>query len=65
MCTYFFLKQTVSDLKMSDVSSLLYSDKPRQVSLLSCWYVFVYRTCLGHNCSVEEKLEFLKEVKMF
>ena len=65
MCTYFFLKQTVSDLKMSDVSSLLYSDKPRQVSLLSCWDVFVYRTCLGHNCSVEEKLEFLKEVKMF
>ena len=34
------------------------SDVPRQVSLLSCWHVFVYRTCLGHNCSVEEKLEF-------
>ena len=34
------------------------SDVPRQVSLLSCWDVFVCRTCLGHNCSVEEKLEF-------
>ena len=33
------------------------SDVPRQVSLLSCWDVFVCRTCLGHNCSVE-KLEF-------
>ena len=31
---------------------------PRQVSLLSCWDVFVCRTCLDHNCSVEEKLEF-------
>ena len=30
---------------------------PRQKSLLSCRDVFVYRTCLGHNCSVEEKLE--------
>ena len=29
-------------------------DVPRQVSLLSCCDVFVYRTCLGHNCSVEE-----------
>ena len=33
--------------------------------------VFVYRTCLGHNCSVEEKLEFkrgedvLEEVEKF
>ena len=35
-----------------------YSDVPRQVSLLSCRDVFVCRTCLGHNCSVEEKLEF-------
>ena len=34
------------------------SDVPRQVSLLSCRDVFVCRTCLGHNCSVEEKLEF-------
>ena len=33
------------------------SDVPRQVSLLSCRNVFVGRTCLGHNCSVE-KLEF-------
>ena len=33
------------------------SDVPRQVSL-SCQDVFVCRTCLGHNCSVEEKLEF-------
>ena len=36
----------------------------RQVSQLSCWDIFVCRTCLGHNCSVEEKLEF-KKVKMF
>ena len=34
------------------------SDVPRQVSLLSCRDVFVSRTCLGHNCSVDEKLEF-------
>ena len=41
------------------------SDVPRQVSLLSCCDdVFVCRTCLGHNCS-EEKLEFIKGVKMF
>ena len=26
---------------------------PRQVILLSCGDVFVCRTCLGHNCSVE------------
>ena len=32
------------------------SDVPRQVSLLLCWDVFVCKTCLGHNCSVEEKL---------
>ena len=31
---------------------------PRQVSLLSCWDVFVCRTFRGHNFSVEEKLEF-------
>ena len=31
---------------------------PRQVSLLSCQDVFVCRTCLGHNPSVEENLEF-------
>ena len=30
------------------------SDVPRQVSLLSCWDVFVCRTCLGRNCTVEE-----------
>ena len=47
------------------------SDVPRQVSLLSCRDVFVCRTCLGHNCSVEEKLEFkssedvLEEVQKF
>ena len=34
------------------------SDTLRQVSLLSCRDVFVCRTCLGNNCSVEEKLEF-------
>ena len=43
----------------------------RQVRLLSCQDVFVCRTCLGHNCSVEEKLEFkrsedvLEEVDKF
>ena len=47
------------------------SDVPRQVSLLSCRDIFVCRTCLGHNCSVEEKLEFkrgeyvLEEVEKF
>ena len=35
-----------------------WSDVLRQVSLLSCRDVFVCRTCLGHNCLVEEKLEF-------
>ena len=41
------------------------------MSLLSCRYVFVCRTCLGHNCSLEEKLEFkrdkdvLEEVEKF
>ena len=34
------------------------SNVPREVSLLSCWDVFDCRTCLGHNCSIEEKLEF-------
>ena len=44
---------------------------PRQVSLLSCWDVFVCRTCLVHNCSVVEKLGFkrdedaLEEVEKF
>ena len=33
-------------------------DVPRQVNPLSCQDVFVCRTCHGHNCSVEEKLEF-------
>ena len=47
------------------------SDVPTQVSLLSCCDVFVCRTCLGHNCPVEEKLEFkrgedvLEEVEKF
>ena len=47
------------------------SDVPRQVSLLSCRDIFVCRTCLRHNCSVVEKLEFktgedvLEEVKKF
>ena len=47
------------------------SDMPRQVSLLSCRDVFVCRTCLGRNYSVEEKLEFtrgeyvLEEVEKF
>ena len=31
---------------------------PRRVSLLLCRNVIVCRTCLGHNCSVEEKFEF-------
>ena len=34
------------------------SDVPRQASFLSRRDVFVCRTCLGHNCSVGEKLEF-------
>ena len=44
---------------------------PRQLSLLSCWDVFVCRTCLGHNCALEEKLHFkrsediLEEVEKF
>ena len=44
---------------------------PRQVSLLSCGDVFVCRTYLGRNCSVEKKLEFkrgkdvLQEVEKF
>ena len=48
-----------------------YSDVSRQESLLSCWDVFVCRICLGHNCSVKEKLEFkrgedvFEEVKKF
>ena len=47
------------------------SDVPRQVSLLSCQDIFVCRTCLRHNCSVVEKLEFktgedvLEEVEKF
>ena len=47
------------------------SDVPRQMSLLSCQDVFVRRTCLGHNCSLEDKLEFkrgedvLEEVEKF
>ena len=36
------------------------SDVPMQVSLLLCWDIFVCRTCLGHNCSVEEKVEFVR-----
>ena len=41
------------------------------MSLLLCLDVFVCRTCLGHNCSAEEKLEFrrgedvLEEVEKF
>ena len=31
---------------------------PRQVSLLCITVGCLCRTCLGHNCSVEEKLEF-------
>ena len=38
-----------------------YSDLPRQVSLLSCWNVFVCRTCIDHNGSAEEKLDFKKD----
>ena len=34
------------------------SDAPKQVRLLSGWDVFVCRTCLGHNCLIEKKLEF-------
>ena len=41
------------------------------MSLLSCQDVFVCRTCLAHNCSVEEQLEItrgedvLEEVEKF
>ena len=41
------------------------------MSLLLCRHVFICRTCLGYNCSVEEKLEFksgkgvLEEVEQF
>ena len=47
------------------------SDVPRQVILISCQDVFVCRTCLGHNYSVDEKFEFkrcedvLEEVEKF
>ena len=33
----------------------------RQVSLLLCRDAFIFRTCLGHNCSVKEKLEFERD----
>ena len=48
-----------------------FSDVPRQVSLLLCRDIFACRTCLCHNCSVVEKLEFkigedvLEEVEKF
>ena len=47
------------------------SDVPRQVSLLSCQEIFVCRTCIGQNCSIEKKIEFKrgedvsKEVQKF
>ena len=34
------------------------SDAPRQVSLLRAVMSFLCRTCLGHKCSVEVRLEF-------
>ena len=37
------------------------SNMPRQVNLLSCQDVFFCRTYLGHNCSVEEKLELVRK----
>ena len=52
---------------MSEVGVL----SARQVSLLSYQDVFVCRTCLVHNCSVHENLEFkrgedvLEEVESF
>ena len=36
-------------------------DVARQVSLLLCRDAFIFRTCLGHNCSVKEKLEFERD----
>ena len=33
-------------------------DVSRQVNLLSCHDVFVCRPCLGHYCSLKEKVEF-------
>ena len=47
------------------------SDLPRQVSLPLCQDILVCRTCLDHNCTIEEKLEFkrgknvLEEVDKF
>ena len=47
------------------------SDVSKQLIRLSCWDVFICRTCLGHNCTVEEILEFkrgedvLEEVDTF
>ena len=47
------------------------SDVPRQVSLPLCQDIFVCRTYLDHNCTIEEKLEFkrgkdvLEEVDKF
>ena len=57
------------DVRDGSLMELLYADDlvlgssrcfnvSRQVGLISCRNVFVYRTCLGHNCSVEVKLEF-------
>ena len=45
---------------MSEAGSSSRSNVPRQVSLVSCYDVFVCRTCLVYNCSVEEKFEFKK-----
>ena len=62
---------SVQCMKCQRWAHLHCSDKRRQVSLLSCPDVFVCRICLGHNCSVEEKLEFkrgedvLEEVEKF
>ena len=38
---------------------------PRQVSLLSYCDIFNCRTCRGHNCSIEERLEFKKGEDVF
>ena len=41
------------------------SDRSRQASLPLCQNVFVFRTCLGHNCLVEKKLEFVRGEDVF
>ena len=47
----------VTLLCAQNVFNLCCSDMPGEVSLLSSQDVLVCRMCLGHNCSVKEKIE--------